>query len=167
MKTLFALILSFALIAQVGAQSGVKVPPELLEIIADPPTISEAPNPMKRASFNVPKDSGAILQGDDFISFVSLQDQQGTDSVKYTFRTYSKQFNLEISGDGELYEHYYKISDPHSSSCDSRVIDRGSKLTIDAGLFKAQWSSQRYIYYDPDRFSIVAATLDDYKNQIK
>ena len=155
------------MVAQIWAQGGVKVPPELLEIIADPPTISQTPNPMKRGSFNVPKDSGAIIQGEDFIAFVTLQDHQGDNSAKYTFRTFSKEFKLEISGEGELYEYYYRISDPHSSSCDSRVIDRGSKLTIDAGLFKAEWSSQRYIYYDPDRFSIVAATLDEYRNQIK
>ena len=62
-----------------------------------------------------------------------------------------------MSGDGELYERYYKVRDLNSITSEVSVIDRGSKLIIDAGFFKANWSAGGYIYLDKG----IAASVGD------
>ena len=110
--------------------------------MANPPSISDPDHTLAHKF----EDPSVILEGKDFIALITLIKTGEEDKMKYRFRTYSKTFKVEVSGDGELYERYYKVKDPNSMTTD--IIDRGSQLIIDAGFFKAQWSAGGYIYLD-------------------
>lgn len=153
---LLSLILSFSAFA--GTPSA-----ELREIIKNPPSISESSS----GGFTVPKDGGAILIGPGFISYISLFEEKDSDSASYKFRTYSTIHKLEIGGEGKVFERYYRISDPTIPSNGTSVIDKGSNLQIDAGLFLIEWSVGRHLYARKDTVKIQAGTEAQYLELIR
>jgi hypothetical protein len=90
----------------------------------------------------------------------------GTNDRKYTFKKYSKKFKVEITGEGSVFERYYSVSDPKSEKRESTVMDKGSELFIDAGLFRAEWSLGDYLYC-PDSMVVNEASQVDYESKIK
>jgi len=121
--------------------SAIDIPHGFEALIENPPSISA--NHTKSHKFEKPS---VILQSKDFIALITISEEK-MGKAKYQFRTYSKIHKLEVSGEGELYENYYSISDPNSEKNERRVIDKGSKLVIDAGIFKVEWSAGSYIYF--------------------
>lgn len=140
--------------------SALELPLGLEARIENPPSISE--NYSLSHKFEKPS---VILEGKDFIAWITLKD--GDDGKShYSFRAYSKVHKLEVSGKGELYERYYRVTDPNTGKNESRVIDKGSKLIIDAGLFRVRWSAGSYIYLQ-DGISVEVGDEVDYRLKIK
>ena len=151
--------LSFSL-AQLSA---IEVPKGMLALIANPPSISK--DRLNERSFTF-KNKSAIVEGEDFIAYLELASEADVSASTYRFRSYSKQFKLEISGEGRVFERYYRIKDPSGKASASRTIDRGSKLVIDAGLFKVRWSSGNHIYIGKG-FTAKPGSEEDYLAKIK
>jgi hypothetical protein len=119
-----------------------EVPRDSETLMESPPSISE--NHTKTHKFEKPT---VILESEDFVAMITLSEKVD-DKVRYRFKAYSKIHKLEVSGGGELFERYYSVSAPNSEEEQnkSRVFDKGSKLIIDAGIFKVTWSAGSYIY---------------------
>lgn len=147
-----------------AAEEKLVVPPEFEALVKSPPSISGYPS----ESFKIPQKGGAMLSGEDFVSYIELDDGTNLRDKKYTFHSYSKKYQLEVSGEGYVREHYYRIRNPHSKSekKSSRVVDKDSVLTIDAGLFTINWSSSNWIYFTADKITAKQATLSDYQKEI-
>jgi hypothetical protein len=159
MKTTAIFTAVFALMTL--AAFGVEVSQALRERIENPPSIST--NYTHSYTFKTPS---ALIEGKDFVAFLALTKQADSDKVTYRFRSYSKRHKLEVTGQGEVFERYYRIADPSAKQHDDEVFDRGSQLLIDAGLFKIEWSSGNHIYYQ-DGFTVVEAKESEYEAKIK
>jgi hypothetical protein len=131
-------------------------PTEIMNIVKNPPTLKHG---LRGVHF--PEKNGLLIQSPEFISHITIIKQESVAERRYTFRTYSNKFRKEIVGEGRVFEHYYRISDPHSNKDSTTVIDKDSILLIDAGLFKAEWSLGDYIYL-PDAMTVKEAPLSDY-----
>lgn len=150
--TIGIVALSLALLGNLQAE----VPAELQSIIKNPPSLKRG-----KSGTHFPATGGLLIESPDFISFVSITKQDNSTERDYTFKTYSKKFKQEVAGEGLVFEHYYRVSDPNSEKRTSSVIDKGSVLFIDAGLFKAEWSLGDYLYL-PDTIKVKEASLEDY-----
>ena len=126
-----------------------------------PPSIS-----VERKTNHHCKNGSTIIESKEFVALLTFGDKDASGRVAYKFRAYSKQDKLEVSGDGAVFERYYRVSDPHSFSDDSSVVDRGSQLTIDAGIFTVEWSLGNYIYLQ-DGISAVEGSERDYESKIR
>jgi hypothetical protein len=149
--------LLFALSGSLSAE----IPAELTSIIKNPPTVSRS-----KHGAHFPEKGGLLIESPDLISFIQIIKKDGTDDRKYTFRTYSKKFKVEITGEGSVFERYYRVSDPNSEKRESTVVDKGSEPFIDAGLFRAEWSLGDYLYC-PDSMVVNEASQLDYDSKIK
>jgi hypothetical protein len=159
MKLLHILVLAQAL--TFCGYLNAEIPAELRAIIQNPPTVSPV-----EGGTHFPKEGGLLIESTDFISFIRIIKKEGTDDRDYEFRTYSKKFKMEITGKGSVFERYYRVSDPNSEKREKTVIDKESKLFIDAGLFKAEWSLGDYLYC-PKSMATHEATESDYESRIK
>jgi hypothetical protein len=139
------------------------LPQSLVDTIQTPPNISEGAS----GGFPVPQGSGVILRGKEFISYLFLESGPSSESAKYTFRTFSTVHKLEIQGRGEVFERYYRVSDPAEPNSNTTVIDRGSILDIDAGIFKITWSAGPYIYLGKGKVKAEAGSEERYLEIIK
>ncbi len=137
-----------------------KVPEEFLKLTKNPPSISKKPK--TTFTFN---ESSAIIEGNGFFSFLTLEETKDG-RVKYRFRTFSKTHGLEITGKGVVFEKYYRITDPKTGATVPALVDKGSKLKIDAGLFTLQWSLGNHIYLDKG-ITAAAATEAEYDERIR
>ena len=163
MKIVYTILLLLSTLDLIKAMD---VPAGLTTLIEHPLNISETSDPSRRGAFSVPAD-GAIIIADGIISYLSIRSINHQEKkFEYSFRTFSTVFKMEITGNGQLFENYYKITSPGSNSRDARVIDRGSKLMIDAGIYKAEWSADRYIYFDPDQYEVSTGSEADYEHMI-
>jgi hypothetical protein len=133
-------------------------PAKLLELMRNPSDLSG----MYTGAFTVPRDRGAILFGPGFVSFLSLVELPGRGAASYQFRTFSRVHKLEVRGEGELLEKYHRISDPAQPQEGFHMVDKGSQLVIDAGLFKIRWSAGRHLYAQAGQVKIQAGTEKDY-----
>ena len=159
MKSICKLPLLIFLLSHVA--TGDETPANLGALMANPPSISDHHTLTHKF-----EDSSVILESKDFIALITLTKTANSDKVQYRFRTYSKTFKMEVSGDGELCERYYKVIDLNSEKHESSLIDRGSKLIIDAGCFKATWSAGGYIYLNKGISAIVGEEAA-YQKKIK
>ncbi|MFN4152093.1 MAG: hypothetical protein ACK4IX_14220 [Candidatus Sericytochromatia bacterium] len=163
MKNIILSILSslFLLSNPVQAQ----INKDIIDLVKNSKSISE--NYTK--SFHVPNDKGALIIGEDFISYIELLDNNtpSNRSSNYKFRTFSLKHKVEISGEGKVFEHYYSVKDPFNKKSTVTVIDKGSVLEIDAGLFKVEWSAGRYLYLNSNDIKIQESTEQMYEEKIK
>lgn len=137
-------------------------PEELIRTIEFPPPISA--NQPK--GYPIQQGKGGLLENKDFICYLELSGDVSSTESTYRFRTFSKKHKLEVSGTGKVHEHYYSLKDPNQKST-SRVIDKGSNLIIDAGLFTIGWSAGRWLYADADALTVTEATEKDYEARVK
>jgi hypothetical protein len=110
MKIISKLPLFFFLLSHLA--TGAETPANWGALMANPPSISDHQALTRRIhKFD---DPSVILEGKDFIALITLTKNINDDKVQYHFRAYSKTFKVEISGEGELYERYYKVTDLNS-----------------------------------------------------
>lgn len=162
MKKIILPILSTLLLLSNSVQAKTEMNKDLIDSVKNPKSISKS----YKKSFSIPNDKGALIIGKEFISYIELVDNK-TYSSNYKFRTFSLKHKLEISGEGKVFEYYYRIKDPLNKTSVVTVIDKGSVLEIDAGLFKVDWSAGRYLYLDNDNLKIQASTEQMYEEKIK
>ncbi len=144
------------------------IPEALIAEVKSPKSISRHPADQKTMkSFDIPLGKGAIIEGDDIVAFLLLEKDPTTEKTIYKFRTYSKRFKYEVKGQGTLFENYYTISEPHSSSHEGLQVDKGSQITIDAGLFALEWSQARFIYFNSAKWTVAAGGQEEYESRIK
>lgn len=137
---------------------------KLQSIIKNPPSVSEGPN----KSFKIPEKGGVLIDAQEFISYIEVLARDGDYGQKYKFRTYSKIFKLEVSGEGRVFWRYYEIADPTQKGQKTiTTLDMGSNLYIEAGLFKIEWSLGSYLYYEPSRVTITEGGRVDYALKIQ
>jgi hypothetical protein len=134
MKSVPAMIIALCVTGFAG-----EIPQELKNIVMNPPML-------EGKGFQVPKDSGAIIKGEGYVSLITLEEAEndGCTTGRYQFRTYSTIHKIEVRGEGTVMEKYYRIAAPGQKG--GFLVDKGSQLQIDAGLFKVQWSLSRWIY---------------------
>jgi hypothetical protein len=114
-------------------------------------------------SFDIPHGQAAVIENDELVCLLELHDA-GPNKKAYTFRTFHKPSGYEIGGEGEVFEHYYRIS---RSGQSTQVVDRGSVLFVDAGFLKIRWSLGRWLYYDPKVASVTAGSKAEYEAKIE
>ncbi|RCS41046.1 hypothetical protein DTL42_20870 [Bremerella cremea] len=169
MKRTSSLLLLFALFCvDIEAQadepeSPPNIPWQLKAEIKRAPSISNS-SPTK--SFKVPLKDGVIIKGKDFISFLQIHKTKNFNRERYSFRTYSKKYDAEVSGKGKVEENYYHIRRAGTNSS-AEVVDKGSTLTIDAGLFSVLWSAGQWIYVSPSKATVTEGTIDEYHKVIE
>jgi hypothetical protein len=142
-------------------------PANFIEALKSPPIIAKIDQINVKAIKLDPK-STVIITGSDFISFLLIDGRPDEKVTTYHFWSYSKKFKLEVTGDGELYENYWRISNPNDTSGNRSEIsiDKGSKKMINAGLFQMEWSKGDYIYV-VDGYTVENGGLKDYKAAIE
>lgn len=158
--------LSFFFVADVLADSPEPppgIPWQLKALMKRAPSISDD-SPVE--SFGVPSEGGAIITSDDFICFLEVSKTKSSDRDRYKFRTYSKKYDAEVSGKGKVQENYYRIRRPSTNS-GAEVVDKGSTLMIDAGLFSVLWSAGHWIYVSPSKATVTKGTLADYEEAVE
>lgn len=164
MKKMILPILSSLILLSNSVQAKTEMNKDLIDSVKNPKSISKNYN----NSFYVPNDKGALIIGEEFISYIELLDNTtpSNNTCNYKFRTFSLKHKVEISGEGKVFEHYYRIKDPFNKKSTVTVIDKNSVLEIDAGLFKVEWSAGRYLYLD-NNLKIQASTEEMYEEKIK
>lgn len=120
-------------------------------------------SPRGGQSFDIPENQGALIETSGLLCLVELHDAKPNRRT-YTFRCLHKDSGIEITGDGEVFERYYRLKRPDHKG--SRVVDRGSSLTIDAGFLRMRWSLGRWIYYDQSIASVSAASATDFETRV-
>jgi len=147
---------------QGGAAQPANAPEAFRTLVQNPPSISEGL--VDRESFTV-GDASAIIEGKEFVAHIAFSTVAGADdsASSYHFRSYSKTHHLEVRGSGKVFERYFRIQDPNDDENRSEVIDRGSELVIDAGLFKIEWSAGNHLYFDGKKYTVKLGTYPEYE----
>lgn len=149
------------------ALSQIAVLTEFDKLLKNPVVISERLDQNQR-TFRINADDSVIVRGSGFFAFLIFDTQPDHSVTTYQFWSYSKDAKLQIKGSGELYESYWEVSkvSPGGEEGPSSIVDRGSKTTIEGGLFRMEWSKGGFLYFK-DGFLIERGTIGDYRELIK
>lgn len=151
----------------------VEVPDAFRELIDKPSDLSEG-SPEEIRSIKV-EDEGVILETKEFICHIQITrgasklDDDGSvyDSISvYNYRCYSKNFNLVVSGRGRVFEKNLEISEPIRRPKDKELVDTGSNLIINCGVFLLRWSAGDHIYFGAGTEALLGSA-DDYWKMIE
>ena len=130
--------------------SELNLPEEFRGLLDSPPMIDYSSNGGSSLVYSLEGRGSVLIVGEDFFSFVSYFEAEDSDLVKYSFKTFSKRFGLEVEGKGELFEKYFKVSQgkPDEKRRDVTLIDRGSKVEMNLGLVRIKWSKGGFLYHN-------------------
>lgn len=138
-------------------------PADFDKLIKNPPAISVN----NKKGFQVPNGESVILENEKFISLITITRVDEHDRALYQFWTYSKIFKKEITGKGSVFEHYYRITTTTDGQKSYAVIDKGSVLNIDAGIFKVEWSAGNYLYFNHQEIKANIGDFSEYQKRMK
>ena len=157
------LVLAFSSTICVSQLIAQPLPKAVEQLSREPIAVSGGGSGRGGKSFDIPPGQAAVIENDELVCLLELHDV-GPNKRTYTFRTFHKPSGYEISGEGEVFEHYYQISRPGQTT---RVVDRGSVLFVDAGFLKIRWSLGRWLYYDPNVASVTSGSKAEYEAKIE
>jgi len=142
-----------------------RLPEAVDRLSKEPISVSGGPSGRSGNSFDIPDGQAAIIESEELVCLLELR-EAGSNGRTYTFRTFHKPSGYEITGEGEVFERYYRILRPGQSQS-TRVVDRGSVLFVDAGFLKIRWSLGRWLYYDPKLVSVSSGSKAEYEAKVE
>ncbi|MFT3785210.1 MAG: hypothetical protein QM770_03470 [Tepidisphaeraceae bacterium] len=100
------------------------------------------------------KDQSVVIVSEAGVAAFGFTDL-ALEGEKYTWRFRPADGSAEQRGDGEVYENYEQMKQPDGTV---KVIDHGSKLTLEAGPMSLPWSQgdeQRgWLYFRPEQVRV-------------